>query len=348
MPIKPFVLWTAGGAIVGVTLLWLLAPILSPFLAALILAYVCDPLVDRLERVRIPRTAATLIVMAGFLTLAVSLVLILVPLVEYEVRLLWQRVPAYLGSMETFLTERLGAYGVALPDAAGLKAFVLEHWQAAGSATSSFLPTLKSGLLAVMGALATVALVPLVMFYLLRDWDAIFARADALVPTRWRPAVRRVAGEADAVLSEFLRGQLLVMAAMAVFYSAGLALCGLDFAVPIGVTAGLLVFIPYLGVTFGFLAATLTGWMQFQTVPGLFPVWIVLALGQIVEGFWLTPRLVGERIGLHPLAVLFSLMAFGQLFGFFGVLLALPASAAILVALRHLRVHYERLEAGLD
>jgi predicted PurR-regulated permease PerM len=160
------------------------------------------------------------------------------------------------------------------------------------------------------------------------------------VPLKWRPAYDSFMNECDVVLGQYLRGQLLVMLALSVFYAAGLLAFGLDLAIPIGVFTGLAVCVPYLGFGLGLMLALLVGILQFASLKAVVMVALVFGVGQLLEGFWLTPKWVGERIGLHPLAVIFALLALGQLFGFVGVLVALPASAVILVALRRVRDEY--------
>jgi predicted PurR-regulated permease PerM len=189
----------------------------------------------------------------------------------------------------------------------------------------------------VLGLLVNVMLAPVVMFYLLRDWPTLIDGIDRLVPSAARPTVRQLASEIDAVLSEFLRGQGLVMLALAMYYAIALKLVGLQFWLPVGLVTGLLVFVPYIGFGMGLVLGMLAALTQFSTPGPIIAVAAVFGAGQILEGFVLTPKFVGERIGLHPLAVIFALMAFGQLFGFVGVLLALPASAALLVAFRFMR-----------
>src|SRR5438034_4058014 len=178
------------------------------------------------------------------------------------------------------------------------------------------------------------------MFYLLRDWNRIVARVDGLLPRRWLPRVRSIAREIDRVLAEFLRGQLSVMGVLAVDYTVGLTLVGLQFAVPIGILTGLLVFIPYVGFGLGLILGVLAALLQWNGWPGFLAVLAVYGVGQVLENYVLVPWLVGDRIGLHSLAVIFALLAFGELFGFAGVLLALPVSAALLLGLRHLRTQY--------
>jgi predicted PurR-regulated permease PerM len=205
---------------------------------------------------------------------------------------------------------------------------------------TGLLGSLKIGGLALITFLVNVLLVPVVLFFLLRDWSLLLARVDSMIPRRLHARARAFLGEIDAVLAEFLRGQLIVMLVMSVYYSVALWLTDLEFWLPIGVITGLLVIIPYVGAFTGFLLGTIAALLQFGSMEGVAWVWLAFASGQALEGMAVTPLLVGKRIGLHPVAVIFALLAFGQLFGFFGVLLALPASAALLVALRHLSAAY--------
>lgn len=329
-----------AGAVGG--LLYLLGTILTPFLFAAILAYICNPLVERLARLKIPRTLGTILTMALLLGVFAALLLIMIPLFEKQVALFLERLPGYLDSLGSHLAPWLKArFDVELQfDSAYLKQALTEHWQSAGGFAVQWLPSLKSGGLAVAGFFANLVLVPVVLFYVLRDWNAIIARIDEVIPRYWHEQVSAVAREVDVVLGSFLRGQVSVMLLMSLFYALGLWLVGLDLALPIGIVAGMLVFVPYLGMIVGLTLATLAGLMQFQSLGGVFPVWAVFGAGQALEGMVVTPWLVGERIGLHPVVVIFAVLAFGQLFGFFGVLLALPASAVLLVGLRMLRKRY--------
>lgn len=334
--------WILAAVLVMGGLLYLFSPILTPFLLAAILAYICDPWADRLERLKLPRGAAATLVMALLALAFFLLALILLPMIQAETRHFIASLPHYVDWLQTRLAPWLQSrLGITLPDAAGLKQLLSGHLQSVGDAAGSAAGWLKAGTLGVVGFVTNVVLVPVVFFYLLRDWDALIARMDDLVPRRWHAQVRELAGEIDAVLSEFLRGQLAVMFIMAAFYTTGLWIAGLDYALPIGILAGLLVFVPYLGAILGMVLATLAGLVQFSSLTGLIPVWIVFGIGQLVEGYVVVPRLVGKRIGLHPVAVIFALLAFGEVFGFFGVLLALPVSAMLLVGLRHIKAAYQ-------
>lgn len=335
-------LWLLGLLLATGVLLYLLGPILTPFFFAAILAYICDPLVDRLERRRVPRTLGVILVMLLLGLIATALVLILVPLFEAEVRAFITKLPGYLDAIRTHLVPWLQQrFGLAVElDINALKEAILSNWQSAGGVAVRMLPSFTHGGLALVAFLVNLVLVPVVLFYLLRDWDVMIRHIDEMIPRRWHATVSALARDIDNVLGEFLRGQLSVILIMCVFYVVGLWLVGLDFALPIGLMAGLLVFVPYLGVIIGVVLATLAALLQFQGMGGLIWVWVVFAIGQVIEGMIITPLLVGDRIGLHPVAVIFALMAFGQLFGFVGILLALPISAAILVWLRYLRRRY--------
>jgi predicted PurR-regulated permease PerM len=329
-------------AAVAAVLLYLLGPILAPFVAAGILAYICNPLVQRLSAWKVPRTLAVVLVMGGLILLSGLLLLIMLPLLEKEIGLFVTRVPDWIEALRTRLLPQLQQwFGVSVEwDSQALKKLLLSHWQSAGGVAGKLLPWLGNSGGALAGALVGLLLIPVAMFYLLRDWETLVARLDELVPRHWHARVREIAGEVDDVLAEFLRGQIAVMLLMSAFYVAALWLAGLEFALPIGILAGMLVFVPYLGVILGLALATLAAVMQFPSFGGVLWVWVAFGAGQLLEGMLVTPWLVGDRIGLHPLAVIFALLAFGQVFGFFGLLLALPLSAILLVALRHGKAWY--------
>jgi predicted PurR-regulated permease PerM len=323
-------------------LLYALSPILSPFILAAALAYLCDPRVNRLQARRISRTWGTVIVlMSLFLTFALML-LILTPLFQAQARLFMQQIPALLewGS-NTMLPWLSSTFGVDLiRDQAVILDWVKGH-VAELTKLTAYLPKLADGGLALLAIMANLLLVPVVLFYLLRDWDIALAHLTSWIPDRLQPRVIGITREIDAVLSQFIRGQVMVILVMCLFYSLGLWLAGLDYALAVGLVAGILVFVPYLGVIVGVLLATLAGWAQFGSIAALLPIWAVFGIGQLLEGMVITPWLVGEKVGLHPVAVIFALMAFGQLFGFVGVLIAIPAAAVFLVALRHLKKHLD-------
>ena len=335
-------LWWLALATAAGMLVYLLSPILTPFMLAGIIAYICNPLMARIATGKVSRTLGALLVILLLMSVFLALILIMLPLFEKEISRLIERAPDYLETIKINLIPWLEAYlGISLDlDVATLKQLLVQHWQSAGGAAAKLLPSLTSGGMAVVEFFMNLLLMPVVLFYLLRDWDGLVRRVDEMIPRRWLEQAHALAFETDRVLAEFLRGQLAVMLLMSLCYVTGLWLVDLEFALPIGLLAGLLVFVPYLGAAVGLILATLVALMQFQGWGGLLPVWAVFAVGQLLEGTVVTPWLVGDRIGLHPVLVIFALLAFGQLFGFFGLLLALPVSAALLVWLRHARVQY--------
>jgi predicted PurR-regulated permease PerM len=323
-------------------LLWLLSPILAPFLAAAILAYIFDPLVDRLQARGISRSIGTVIAVLLLLLAIVLLFVIIVPLFYKEIVQLTDEFPGFIEKLKTSVIPWINdKAGVTLSlDSSSFRQFITDNMSDASGIAKKIFASVGGGGLVVVGFLINLLLIPVVLFYVLRDWDVLVANVDASIPRRYYASVSTIAREIDAVLSEFLRGQISVMLIMSVFYVTGLWLVGLNFALPVGLITGLLVFVPYLGSGTGLLLGTVAAVMQFPSINGVALVWLVFGIGQLIEGLAITPWLVGNRVGLHPVAVLFALLAFGQVFGFFGVLLALPASAAILVGLRHLQARY--------
>jgi predicted PurR-regulated permease PerM len=323
-------------------LLWLLSPILAPFLAAAILAYIFDPLVDRLQTRGISRSIGTVIAVLLLLLAIVLLFVIIVPLFYKEIVQLTDEFPGFIEKLKTnvipWINEKAGV-SLSL-DSSSFRQFITDNMSDASGIAKKVFASVGGGGLAVVGFLINLLLIPVVLFYVLRDWDVLVANVDASIPRRYYAGISTIAREIDTVLSEFLRGQISVMLIMSVFYVTGLWLAGLNFALPVGLITGLLVFVPYLGSGTGLVLGTVAAVMQFPSINGVALVWLVFGIGQLVEGLAITPWLVGNRVGLHPVAVLFALLAFGQVFGFFGVLLALPASAAILVGLRHLQARY--------
>jgi predicted PurR-regulated permease PerM len=326
----------AGG---GLLLLYYLGPILAPFLVSAGLAYLGDPLVDRLEKLRLPRTAGVAIVFVVFFGLLITGFLLIVPILEEQIVTFAQNVPEWLKWVQDVGLPRLGVHlppGVRL-DAASLRNAITHNLSQAGDIASTVLSRVEESTPALLGFVADLLLIPIVSFYLLRDWDLLVARIDQLIPPRLRPHAEQLARESDSVLSALIRGQLLVMAALALYYSVALGIAGLKVALLIGLFTGLVSFIPYLGYFSGLLAACIAMGVQAQEVTPVLWVALVYGIGQILESGLLTPMLVGDRIGLHPVAVIFAILAGGQLLGFAGVLVALPVAAVAAVMLRHAR-----------
>jgi predicted PurR-regulated permease PerM len=330
-------------------LLYMLGPVLTPFIAAAILAYALGGAVDYLARVRLgrwhmPRALAVVLVMLLFLAAGGALALIVVPVLRTELPLLQQQIPAFLVKLDSLVAPRLAQFGVHIKlDGAGIRGLLTQQIAASGDGLwSTALASARIGGSALLGWAATLVLIPVLLFYLLLDWHRLLDQVRGAVPRRWVGRAVAMAQEVNLLLAQYLRGQLLVMLVLAAYYSGTLAIAGFDVALPVGILTGLLVFIPYLGFGLGLALALIAAVLQFPGWSGVVSVAVIYVAGQVIEGFFLTPRLVGERIGLNPLAVIFALLAFGQLFGFAGVLLALPASAVLMVAFRHLRHHYLR------
>lgn len=335
-------LWVVGAALVIFAALRWLGSALTPFLVGAALAYLGTPVVNRLQRRGVPRAVSTLLVILFIGLLLAALFFVLIPLVQSELVTITRRVPdlfaQFTARVAPILEEK---FGVTLAlDFDSLREFVTENAQEARDLSAKLLSGVKTGSAIVLTILVNLALIPVVMFYLLRDWNMLLERVDELVPLRWRPKVRSIAREVDSVLAEFLHGQLLVMLALAIYYVIGLSIVRLDHALAIGILTGVLVFIPYVGFGLGFMLGLLAALLQWHGFPAFFAVLAVYGIGQLLENYVLVPLLVGDRIGLHPLAVIFALLAFGEVFGFAGVLMALPVSAMLLVGLRHLRRAY--------
>ena len=330
--------WGAIAAALGV-LLWILRPVLTPFLLGALIAYVLQPGVEWMVRQRVPRAVAVLLMMFAFALVLTLLPLLVFAVVHKEGPQLARNIPVFVANLNACLQPRLALLGISysldLAEVRHLLAgdtigdgqtVVVAAWRYVRTGTDIVLPVVSN-----------LVLVPLVLFYQLYDRHQIFARMESLVPRRWVANVRRLVTEMDRMLSQYLRGQLVVMALLAVFYSIALSMTGVEIALPIGLFTGFAVFIPYVGFALGLVLALIAGVLQFGGWYGLAAVAAVYGAGQILESCFLVPKLVGNRIGLHPLAVIFALLAFGQLFGFFGVLLALPVSAILAAVLGDLQ-----------
>lgn len=333
-------------------LVWLLAPILSPFVFAALLGWLGDPLVDRLQRAGRSRNTAVILVFSVMCLVLILALVILVPLLERQVLTLMESLPRYrdwfIGSALPWVEQRTGLQIMAWLDPTRLFTLIREHWQSAGGFAATVLGYVSRSGFAVLGMIANIVLLPVLTFFFLRDWDLLVGRVGALIPRDHFAIVRKLAMESDAVLGGFLRGQLLVMLILGVLYGVGLWGVGLDLGILIGVVGGLLTFVPYLGPAAVIVMGGIAAMVQFGDWQHLAGVAVVFTIGQIIESYWLTPKLVGDRIGLHPMAVIFAVLVGGQLFGFLGMLLALPVAAVanVLLHYAHQRYTQSRLYAG--
>ena len=331
-------------ALISAALLYLLAPILLPFVAGALLAYLGDPLVDRLESWKISRTLSVVVVFFVVFLVLLPIFFFLIPLVESQIKLLIAKMPGYIDwlmvNLEPILQETFGINIPAL-EIEQLKSSFKDQFSNAGGFFKGLLRTVTHSGFVVAGWAANLFLIPVISFYLLRDWDRLVEYIHDLLPRDVEPTITQLAKESDEVLGAFLRGQMLVMLALGTIYAIGLKMVGLEFSLLIGMLAGILSFIPYMGLVVGIIVAGIAVMLQTQDPTNLLWVGLVFVFAQMIEGTILTPLLVGDRIGLHPVAVIFSVLAGGQLFGFFGILLALPVFAVIAVVMRHLHKTYK-------
>ena len=315
-----------------------MAEIFTPFLAAFILAYALRPVASRLEGLHIPRAlAATMTIIFG-LSLVTGLFMLLVNLLGHEIPLIKTKLPIWVQNTQAWLEPTLAEYHIQF-DWTALRETVTQKVTAHLSTNADALvgSTLDKILLSgssVVHGFVNLILILFVLFYLLIDWNHFFKLLEGFIPPRFAHTARHLCMHTDGLLSQYLRGQIMVILVMATFYSIGLSFVGMDGAIALGVFTGLMIIIPYIGITLGLSIGILSAILQFGFGSELLWVLAIFGVGQFLEGFFLTPRLVGERIGLHPVAVLFALIIFGKLFGFFGVLLALPASAVSLVLIQ--------------
>ncbi len=331
-----------SGIILFLALIYLLSDVLTPFLIAGLLAYLGDPLVNRLTRYKIPRTLAAVIVFLILLMSIILLLFLIVPLIQKQIALLIERLPQAINWVQLSAIPWIESnFNITLNlDLNTLKTALTGHWEQASNVAQYMFKTLHESGLVLVKFVINLVLIPVVNFYLLRDWDKVVIKTKQLFPPNILPKVSHLFNECNEVVGAFFRGQLLVMLVLGFYFSIGLKIVGLDFALLIGVIIGVLSIVPYLGSMTGLVIAVLATYFQFQDIKHLIFTLIVFLLGHLLEGMILTPLLIGDRIGLHPVAVIFAVLAGGQLFGFVGVLLALPVAAIIMVLIRHIHSYY--------
>jgi predicted PurR-regulated permease PerM len=343
--------WLLLALLAGICwLVYLLAPVITPFAISAVLAYLGDPLVDRLEKVeiwrwKVGRTLAVSIVFILMLSLLTIVLLIVIPLLADQIRQLVHLLPRWIEWFSaTAMPWLAGKFGFELSgfDTTQFSQVFKDYWREISSAAFKVMDYLSRGGMAVAALLTNLILIPVVTFYLMRDWDPLVRAIHDLLPRDIEAETTKTAIEVDEVLGAFFRGQLMVMVALGLIYSIGLSLIGVELAILIGMGAGLLSIVPYLGSIVGVLVAVGVAIFQFQDVFHPVMVLVVFGVGQSAEGMYLTPKLVGDRIGLHPVTVIFAVLAGGQLFGFLGILLALPVAAALNVLVRQLLQKYRQ------
>lgn len=333
-------------AIVGVlvfALLYFLAPILTPFVVGILLAYLFNPVVNLLMRLHLPRIVAVIVVFLVIALIIMLLVVLLIPLIQTQVVTLSVFIPNTAAWLQNTIVPLLKAhFGIEqIIDINTLKQQLTDNLaQAGGAATWVVVKILHSGV-ALLHLILNLVLIPVVTFYLLFDWNKVLKGLKDLLPRKYKSTIIKLATECNDVLGAFFRGQLLVMLTLGIFYSLGLSLIGLQIGLVIGVVVGVLSIVPYLGIIVGIIVASIAAYLQFGTFISVVPVLLLFAVGQTLDGMFITPKLVGGRIGLHPVAVIFAVLAGGTLFGFFGVLLALPVASIIMVLARFFNQRYQ-------
>lgn len=335
--------WTLLGLAAMIWLLTLLEPILMPFFVSMILAYLGDPLADWLEDKRLSRRLAVSVVFLVLSLVVTVALLILIPLLGRQLGQLTEFLPVIFGWVQSSLLPWVReSTGLDFStDFDQLRQALMANWKETGTFAATLLTQVSKSGLALAFWIANLALIPVVTFYLLLDWDRLKAHIRDLLPRYYEPTLTRLAKQCDETLSAFLRGQLLVMLSLGTIYAVGLTLLGIQFGALIGLIAGLASIVPYLGVIVGLAIAAIVAFFQYGDVWHLFGVGVVFAVGQMLEGMLLQPLLIGDKIGLHPVAVIFAVLAGGQLFGFTGILLALPVTAVVMVLLRYLHDRYK-------
>ena len=335
--------WLALAVGVGL-LIWLLGPVLTPFVVSALLAWLGGPLVRRLQAGGRSRNVAVMLVFSLMTLVVVLAVLLLIPLIENQVTKLIEWLPRFgawlTGTAVPWIDTRFKLDLAGYIDPSQIIELLKTHWQEAGGVAATIFGGVSKSGLAILGWMANLALIPVVTFYFMRDGAAMLHKVRDLLPRPIEPVVMKLTQESDEVLGGFIRGQLSVMIALGAIYAVGLSAVGVDLGILIGIVAGLVSFVPYLGAIVGLGAAVIATLVQHGDLMHLALVLGVFGLGQLLESFWLTPWLVGDKIGLHPVAVIFAIMAGGQLFGFLGVLLALPFAAVLVVVLRYAHARY--------
>jgi predicted PurR-regulated permease PerM len=332
LPVREQLRYWGIAAAVLLLALWTLGHVILPFVVGGAFAYMLDPFADRLERAGLGRTLATVVIALVMLLVAVLLVLAVIPLLIQQLTALANAAPSLFQSLQAFLLERFPELS---DETSTIRRTMLSIGETIRAKGGEFANALLGSALGVINAVVFMVVVPVVSFYLLLDWDRMVARIDAMLPRDHAPTIRRLMREIDEKLAAFVRGQLLVCLVMGIFYALALSLVGLQFGIIVGAIAGAVTFIPYVGALLG--GALAIGLALFQFWGDW--VWIgavvaVFAVGQFLEGNIITPKLVGESVGLHPVWLLFALSAFGSLFGFLGLLIAVPLAAAIGVLTR--------------
>ncbi|MBU6234674.1 MAG: AI-2E family transporter [Alphaproteobacteria bacterium] len=336
------IFWIVVVALLG-SFLWLFQGILTPFVLGMVIAYLLNPLVKKLQQYGWPRWAAVLTLLTSFLLVMGLGIGLLVPVLMREAAQLAQDIPAWLNASQQWATATAAKLGISNPtDTAAVVQNIQDQAGNILKASRNILTGVVAGGAAILSFFSFLFLMPIVAFYMMLDWPKLVARFNDLLPRGKAPTVNTLMGQADQTLAGFIRGQLTVCMLLGLFYGIGLSLIGLKFGFVIGLLAGILSIMPYVGSGFGLLAAVGVAWFTTGDPVMVLSALLVFAIGQFIEGNFLTPKLVGENIGLHPLWVIFALMAGGSLLGFTGLLIAVPVAAVIGVLVRFAIAEYKK------
>ncbi|MDP0930240.1 AI-2E family transporter [Paracoccus onubensis] len=338
VPVRKQVIWWGVAALALFLAMWLLGQAILPFLLGAGIAYMLDPIADRLQRIGLSRTMSVVVITAGAVLLLAAVILLIVPVLLRQAASLIETAPEMLDQARAFVSAH---FPELVPEGGTIGSAISDLGKSMGEQLGKVAGTLLGSVRGVFGVLALFVIVPVVTFYLLLDWDRMVTRIDGLLPREHAPTIRRLASEVDQALSGFLRGQGLVILILGTWYSIALALVGLPFGFFIGIMAAVLSFVPYVGVLVGGATAIGVALFNFWGEPlWIGAVVVIFAVGQIVEGNYLQPKIVGGHVGLHPVWLLLALSVFGVLFGFVGLVLAVPLAAAVGVLARFLTERY--------
>ncbi len=333
----------AVGLILLGFLTYALSPILMPFLLGALFAYLGNPLVNSLVKWHVPRMLAATIVFFTITLFIIGFLISIIPLLEDQLFMLIDKIPAFAAWIQSTVIpwiETQFHVDIASFDVSSVTSTLTSDWQQTGHVATRVFKTIAQSGVILFAVGLNVILIPVVTFYLLRDWPVLVRKTHDLVPRKYAKTLSAIFQECDEVLSAFLRGQLLVMLALGIFYSVTLGIAGLNLALLLGVVIATLSIVPYLGTIVGLAIAIIATLFQFADITHVIYILIIFVIGHVLESLVLAPLLIGDRIGLHPVAVIFAILAGGKLFGFFGVLLALPVAAVIMVWIRFVIHHY--------
>jgi predicted PurR-regulated permease PerM len=323
--------------------LWALAPVLLPFVLGLAVAYFLNPVVSSLQKRQLPRGAAAALVLLAFLSVVVTAFILLAPVIRAQVVDFVTSLPGYITTLQNELWPRLQSVLVYVPsaDMEKLRSSFTAYTDDVFGFLGKILGQVLSGSFALLDVLALMVLTPVIAFYLMRDWPRMLAKIDSYLPRLYAPAIRREMHNIDIMIAGFIRGQALVSLGLAALYSIGLSIAGLKYGMLIGLGAGLLSFVPFLGFVTGITTSLIMACIQFDSLGGILGVAAVFAVAQAIDGYFLTPKLVGDRVGLHPVWIIFAVLAGGKLFGIIGIILGVPVMGTIAILLRLGLRHYK-------